>query len=189
MGVLKVRDPADPTGATWIDITGTGEKGDPGGPVPTGGNPGETIVKKGTADFDVEWRVSPRVAGYAEVASVVSHATVNTFVVAATCSALFYSDRMYQITAGVRAIQDPGVAAMAQAQVGIGSVNLSGYDVWITHDSNGLFGSWSQFWTKAGTNFAAAGTSAQLTCELRVMLNQASKTIYSPRLTIIEYPM
>jgi len=187
VGILKIKDPADPTGATWIDITGTGTQGPSGGPVPTGGNPGETIVKNGAADFAVEWRVSPRIAGYAEVASVVSHATVNTFVVAVTCQAHFYADRMYQIMAGVRAIADPGATvAMAQAQVGIGTVNLSGYDVWATPDT-GLWGSFLQSWIKPGTDFTT--TDAQLTCELRVMLSIASKTFYSPRIHVIEYPM
>jgi len=187
VGMLKVRDPADPTGATWIDITGTGTQGPSGGPVPTGGVAGETIVKTGPADFEVGWRLSPRVAGSAEVPSVVSHATVNTFVVAATCQAHFYADRMYVITAGVRAIQDPGATiCMAQAQVGCGTVNMSGYDVWVTPDT-GLWGSWSQTWNRLGTDFTT--TDAQLTCELRVMLSIASKTIYSPRLIILEFPM
>lgn len=187
MAMLKVRDPADPTGNTWLDITSTGATGPSGGPVPTGGLPGQVIEKTGPADFEVGWRLSPRIAGYNEVASVVSHATVNTFVDAVTCQAHFYADRMYYISAGYRAIQDPGaLIGMAQTQVGIGTVNLSGYDV-ITGPDTGLWNGWSQFWTKPGTDFTT--TDAQLTCVLRVMLNAASKTFYSPRICIQEFPM
>ena len=39
MAVFKVKDPADPTGNTWLDITGTGTQGPPGGPVPSAGTP------------------------------------------------------------------------------------------------------------------------------------------------------
>jgi len=185
MAVLKIKDPSDPTGATWIDITTTGTQGPAGGAVPTGGNPGEVLVKTGPADMEVGWAVRPRVALSVIGNQVTSHATVNTLETVATGEVDVVPDRYYHIFAGVRCIQDPGAAvATAQALVELGTIDLAGYDVWTTPDT-GLFGSWSQNWLKLGSVFTA--TPATLTCNLRIMLSVASKIIYAPRLYVIEY--
>src|SRR6187455_286955 len=103
MGVLKVKLPDD----TWADITGTGATGPSGGPVPTGGLPGEVIQKTGPGDFEVGWVERPRVAFNGMVSTVVSSATVNSLVRAVEGDPTIYPDRMYHIFAGVRCIQDP----------------------------------------------------------------------------------
>jgi hypothetical protein len=187
MGVLKVKDPADPTGQTWVDIAGTGSVGPPGGPVPVGGNPGEVIVKTGPADMEVGWARVPRLAFTLMPASTISHATANTFVDLVAGQATIYPDRTYWVTAGARGVEDPGAtSALAQYQVAIGTVNLAGYDVVATHDT-GLWGAWSQTWVEDGSRFVPLGDPpASLDVRLRGMLSVASKTFYSPRLHILE---
>lgn len=181
--VLKVKDAS----GNWVDIAGTGQVGPPGGPVPVGGNPGEVIVKTGPGDFEVGWARVPRLAFSSTPGSVVSSATVNTFVDAVAGQATIYPDRTYWITAGVRCIQDPGaVIATAQFQVAIGTVNLAAYDVVVTHDT-GLWGSWSQTWVDFGSRFVPAGDPpTSVNVRLQVQINVASKTFYSPRLHILE---
>jgi len=185
MGVLKIKDPNDPTGATWIDIMGTGVKGDPGGPVPVGGVPGEVIVKTGPADMEVGWAQHPRIAFRFLGTQVNSHATANTLTPLVTGSVTIDPDRWYQIIAGVRAIQDPGASiCLAQFQVHV-SVNLQGHDCVVTPDT-GLWGSWSQTWVEPGSSLNAAG--GPTVCELRGMISVAGpKIIYSPRLYILEF--
>lgn len=188
MAVLKVKsDPNDPN-SPWLDIAGTGAQGPSGGPVPVGGLPGEVIVKTGPADMEVGWTGIPRAAFKETVPQVVSHATINTFVDAVAGSATIDPSRNYLITAGIRCIADPGARCVAQAQVGIGTVNLEGFDVWSVHgDTDGLWGAWSQTWVESGDRFVAAGDPpAAVDVRLRIMLGVASKTIYSPRLFIVE---
>jgi len=180
MAVLKVKLPDD----TWADITGTGQVGPPGGPVPVGGTVNQKIAKTWDVDFEVEWRDSPRIALSAIVAQFTSNATANTMSRAIGGDATIYPDRMYWITAGYRAVQDPGaLIGMSQMQVAVGTVNLQGYDV-VSGPDTGLWGSWSQTWVRPGSDFTA--TVASLDCRLNVMLNVASKIFYDPRIYILE---
>ena len=184
MSVLKVKDPV--TG-TWLDIMGTGVKGDPGGPIPTGGNPGELIVKTGPADFEVAWEPHPRVAFEAMVATMPSHATANTLIDLIVGTVTIDPDRYYHVFAGVRCIQDPGAqVCLAQFQVKCG-VDLQGYDVVATPDT-GLWGAWSQNWLHKGNLLNGDQPTKSVECKLRAMLSVAGpKTIYNPRLYIVEY--
>jgi hypothetical protein len=161
MAVLKIRDPADPTGQTWIDIAGVGPAGADG------------VNGSGTIEL------------YNEVASVVSHATINTFVVAATGTFTVVPSKRYHVMAGIRGISDAGAAALAQMQVGLGAFNCSGYDVVDCRADAGLWGAWSQQWVADGSAILAAG--GDVVAELRVMVSVTARTIYSPRLTIIGY--
>jgi len=69
-GTLKVRDPADPTGATWVSVSAQGTDGPPGPtgptgvqglvgppgpPLPAGGATNSPLLKKSAADGDVYW--------------------------------------------------------------------------------------------------------------------------------------
>jgi hypothetical protein len=183
-GVLKVKD----TAGTWQDIAGVGPRGAPGGPIPVGGNPGEVIVKTGPGDFEVEWQPQrPRVVFAQQVAEVYSSTVVNTFVDLISGTVEIDPTRYYQVTAGVRCIQDPGASiALAQFQVHCG-VNLQGHDCVVTPDT-GLWGSWSQTWVHMGNLLNGNQPDPTVVaCELRGMINFASKIFYTPRLNIIEY--
>lgn len=180
MAVLKVKDSA----GNWLDITGTGTRGEPGGPVPVGGTVNQKIAKTSDVDFEVEWRDSPRIALSVIVAQYTSHATANTMARAVGGDATIYPDRMYWIVSGWRCIQDPGaVAATCNAQTAIGTVNLQGFDVVNTHDT-GLWGAHSQTWVRPGSDFTA--TVATLDCRLNLQLSVASKIFYDPRIYILE---
>jgi hypothetical protein len=185
MAVLKVKDPV--TG-TWLDIMGTGVKGDPGGPVPVGGAPGEVIVKTGPADMEVGWERRPRVAFNIQIASAVSNATINTMTDTIVGDATFFPDRMYHIFASHRCIQDLGVGGTIQMQVSIGTVNLQGYDVVACTDPNSIWGAWSQGWLHDGALLGGTDPAGSvLSCRLRHQCSIASRTIYTPRLHVIEY--
>lgn len=183
MAVLKVKDAA----GNWVDITGTGTQGPSGGPVPVGGLPGEVIVKTGPADMEVGWAVHPRVALTVQVASIVTPATVNVLEDKVTGNATLYADRMYHIFASHRCIQDTGVGGNAQMQVVVGTVNLQGYDVVACTDPNSLWGAWSQSWLHDGALLGAAAAGSTLTVKLRYQCSIASRTVYTPRLHVIEY--
>ena len=181
--MLKVKDAA----GVWQDITGTGVTGPSGGPVPTGGNPGEVIQKVGVADFDVGWTERPRVALNLMVASIVSPATVNVMTAypALTADVTIHPDRWYHIFASHRCIQDPGTGMNVQMQVALGTVNLAGYDVVTCTDPNTLWGAWAQSWLNPGTTFTAV--TASLSLRLNYLGSVASKTIYTPRIYCVEY--
>jgi hypothetical protein len=183
VSVLKVKDPA--TGA-WLDIMGTGTKGDPGGPIPTGGNPGEIIVKQSATDMDVAWEPHPRVVCRALVGTIASHATANTMGNLVTVNGTFQPDRTYHIFASVRCIADPG-ALMGQAQfkVAVGTAQMEGYDV-VSGPDSGLWGAWSNTWLKDSVDLGVtAATPLDVTLDL--MLNAAAKTVYAARIYVLEY--
>ena len=121
MAVLKVKDPA----GNWVDITGTGQQGPSGGPVPVGGAVNEVIVKTGPADFEVAWRSGHGWRSTTDRLVRIDPAMTDMFSVDAT----FYPDRMYHIFAGWRCIQSSGSTARVEMQVAIGTVNLTGHDV------------------------------------------------------------
>jgi hypothetical protein len=193
MGVLKVKDPSDPTGNTWVDIAGTGTQGAPGGPVPVGGNPGEVIVKTGPADMEVGWAARPRVAFRGEINQVNASATPNTMVPLISGDITIYPDRVYHFFAGIRCIQDPAVAddvmVNAQFRVYCGTVGLHGNDVvGPMLDPRSAWGAWSQTYLYNGTSFVAADQPpATMVVELRGQMSVASKLFYTPRLFVIEY--
>ena len=183
MAVLKVKDPA----GNWVDITGTGTQGPSGGPVPVGGLPGEVIVKTGPADMEVGWTQRPRVALTVQLASIITNATVNTMTEAVTGNATMYADRMYHIFASHRCVQDTGVGGNVQMRVSIGTVNLQGYDVVACTDPNSLWGAWSQSWLHDGALLGAAAAGSTLACRVAYQCSTASRTVYTPRLHVIEY--
>lgn len=182
MAVLKVKL----TDGSWADITGTGATGPSGGPVPTGGTPGQVIVKSGVNDGEVAWATSPRLAFNALVGSVPSHSTANTMGNLVSGNVTIDPAKMYHIFASVRAIQDPGaVLGFAQFKMTVG-IQLEGYDC-VSGPDSGLWGAWSQNWMKSGS--ALSSTLASVPVALDLLLNAAAKTVYAPRVYIIEYPV
>jgi hypothetical protein len=187
MAVLKVKD----ANGNWLDITGTGQKGDPGGPVPTGGEPGELIQKTGPADFEVGWTVRPRVAFREEATQVTSSPTAGAYVPLVAGQMTVYPARIYHFFAGVRAIQDAGaVKVHPTMRVICNGVNLLSNDhISPVNDADAAWGSWSQTYLFNGTSFVVAGdppTTVDVALEGSLTV-AVSKLFYGPRLYVIEY--
>jgi hypothetical protein len=182
MPVLKVKDAS----GVWLDIAGVGSPGPSGGPVPVGGNVGEVLVKTGPADFEVEWQPQRPRTVFSSLIGTVTSGAVNVMHTLITGPCDIDPTRNYLIMAGIRCIQDPGaVVPLAQARVNVGQ-QLEGYDVWVSPDT-GLWGAWHQHWWKTGASLNGTGATVSVTATLDLQLNVASKTVYAPRLTVIEF--
>lgn len=163
--------------AGWINVgqvvgpAGAAGVAGPTGPTGPAGTPG-----------------AARVLGTIQSASVVTGTAVNTMAELLVLPAMtFYADRYYHVFASHRCIQDPGVGANVQVRVSVGTVNLQGYDVMSCTDPNQLWGAWSQNWLHLGSLLGAAAGGTSMNVRAAWQCSVASRTIYTPRLHVIEY--
>jgi hypothetical protein len=146
------------------------------------------IVKTGPADMEVGWERRPRVAFTSMLATFVTSPTVNTMIDMIVGDVTMFPDRTYHIFASHRCVQDMGVGGNVQMQVSVGTVNLQGYDVVACTDPNSLWGAWSQTWLHDGAILGAVDAAGTvLSIRSRIFCTVASRTIYNPRLHVIEY--
>lgn len=214
MAVLKIR-----SGGVWrpvIDPGPTGPQGPMGpagqpgqrgarGPdgdiIPTGGLPGEFLVKTSDADREVGWR--PPTQPYATLqedwlnngalnASCPGPVSANGWIYLFQRKRLFDPTRLYQVTASLRCISDAGGDCSGEVVVWQSTSTTSPGSQIIDHYFTasgagvGLWGSVCCQVLARGDSIATIGAPDWVTGYLAIKLSVANLTVYLPRLTYLD---
>lgn len=173
-----------PQGPGGVD----GDPGEAGGPIPNGGLSGTYLRKSGQADFETEWvDLVPRgVVGHLWNPSITCPYD-NQFQMIASGSFDLLPERLYQVVAGIRAIDDTGTDCQANVIMTTSGVPLFDDYFGCTGAGVGLWGTWCQQMIASGADLGAVASPTSITFTLSIKLSVgANKVIYAPYFAVYD---